>query len=747
MRNAVRLSMILAGFTAMASQIIYVRELLIVFYGNELSISFILSSWLISGAIGSALLGRFSGLVKQKIPVFSFCQIILAILLPAGILAARFIKSALHINPGEVLPLFPIMALSFLILMPICAMLGFMFSLGCRIYGSGSGKGAVRIGNVYILEAAGSLIGGALTSVILIKLFAALDLMWLLSILNIFAAFILAIFAAKTPAKKAVIRSALTLLFFFVLIWYVGIIRQVNEYSLRKQWQGYDLIASKNSIYGNIAIAKKEESYSFFDNGLHLYTVPDRMNSEEAAHLALLEHPNPEKVLLIGGGAGGLAGEILKEPVKSLDYVELDPVIISMARDHLPDNYYDALKDKRVSIKNTDGRFFVKTTKEKYDCVIVRVGDPYTSQINRYYTVEFFKEVKNILNDGGVLSFGLTSSESYISRPLGEFISSIYLSLKDVFKDVLVMPGETAYLISSDRQDYLTYDYDILEKRTRERSLDTKYVREYYLFSKLSAQNLSYIKSVIDTNKAVRLNHDFTPSTYYYGLIFWATLFKDSILGKLLASLNERVLWEGMGIFLAVLILALAALKRSFKRAALTALAIGGFSTMAFQILLLLAFQIIHGYLFYKLGIILTAFMAGLAAGAIFAVRIIERLGKERTFLLAVQGDLLIYSIILPVFFLRSGSDILFPVMSVLAGFIGGSQFPLVNRILLIKGGEPGRLGGLTYGVDLFGSFFGALLTGVLFVPILGIVKTCIAIAIINLAMLGLLAFNVSIEE
>jgi spermidine synthase len=187
--------------------------------------------------------------------------------------------------------------------------------------------------------------------------------------------------------------------------------------------------------------------------------------------------------------------------------------------------------------------------------------------------------------------------------------------------------------------------------------------------------------------------------------------------------------------------------KRSFRRTALIAIAAGGFSTMAFQILLLLAFQIMYGYLFYKLGIILTAFMAGLALGAVFAVRAIEKLGKERYFLAAVQGDFILYSLILPVFFLKGGSSALFPVMSAIAGFIGGSQFPIAARALSGENENTGRAGGLTYGTDLFGSFFGAIFTGVLLVPILGIPKTCIALAAINTVVLALLVLNLRVEE
>ena len=485
MRRAIRLSIILMGFTAMASQIIITRELFIVFYGNELSISFILAGWLIAGAIGSAGLGRFADRIKYKMTVFSLCQTALGLILPSCIVAARLIKPLLNINAGQAVPLFPVISLSFLVLAPVCIMLGFMFSLGCGIYESPSGSSAIKIGNVYILEAAGSLIGGALTSVVLIKLFDAVNIAAFFTVLNISAAFLLMVSSKETRMNRPLAASALVLFLAVIMMWPAGGFRRIEEYSLKKQWHGYGLVASRNSIYGNIAVVKKGENFSFFENGFHLYTIPDKLNSEEAAHMALLEHPDPEDVLLIGGGSGGLAEEILKEPVKKLDYVELDPLIINMAETYLPDSYYRALKDERVSIKNVDGRFFVKTAKEKYDCVIVHVGDPYTAQINRYYTVEFFKEVKNILKPGGILSLAMTSSESYISRPLGEFLSSVYFSLKEVFGDVLIMPGDTAYFIASGRGGYLTYDYKVLEKRTGERSLDTQYMREYYLFSKL----------------------------------------------------------------------------------------------------------------------------------------------------------------------------------------------------------------------------------------------------------------------
>ena len=750
MRRVITFSIILTGFTAMAAQIIYMRELLVVFYGNELSISFILAGWLISGALGSAVFGRFADRIDSKIKAFSLCQMTLGILLIVGIVAVKFVKTFLGVNPGQIVGLFPIIVASSVILAPICILMGFIFSLGCRIYASerSADEGAKGIGSVYILEAIGSIIGGAVTSFVLIRLFDALHIVAIFAFLNILAAFVL--------KRKAFFAFLLVMI---VALWSFGGLKTVERYSLRKQWPGYEVLSSKNSIYGNILIARRGEAYTLFNNGLLSFTIPDKPIAEEAVHLALLEHKDPKRVLLIGGGVGGLIEEILKHGIERVDYVELDPLIIEISETYLPESYYRSLKDPRVSIKNVDGRFFVKSTKDLYDCVIIHAGDPYTAEGNRYYTAEFFNEIKHRLKEGGLISFGLTSSESYISRPLAEFLRSIYATLRSVFNEVFIIPGETACFLASDSIGGLTYDNKILEERTVARKLDTQYVRDYYLFSKLSPEKIAYSEKIIKNGEGAIINHDSRPIAYYYGLIFWTTLFRDSAISNILRSVTESVVWRSIGVFMILLTLISLLYRRSFKRTTLMAMMTGGFSSMAFQLLILLTFQTMYGYLFYKLGVILTAFMAGLALGAILVVLFSNQV-RNRVMLIAVQGDFILFSVLLGVIFSKFCPGALFPVLSAIAGFIGGAQFAIANKILLGQkedAGRPacphencsqaGRVGGLSYGVDLFGSFLGALLTGIFLIPILGIPKTCFAVAIINAAVLMLLFINMRVEE
>ena len=752
-KKIISFAVIVFGFTAMASQIVFMRELLIVFYGNELSIGLILGAWLIAGAVGSSILGSLSDKIKNRITLFSLCQIGLSLFIPTNILLLRSLRSTLNILPGEATSIFLMIVSSFIIVAPICLIIGFMFSLACRVYQNKTDSPESSIARVYMLEAVGAILGGLFTSFILIRMFSSITIAGILSSLNIIAAFILFIFS-KENKFKAALYSALSVTCLVIFsFWISHAWEKLDKYSLEKQWYPEKLISSKNSIYGNIVLTKKADEFSFFDTGLHLYTVPDRQAAEEAVHFTLLEHPAPQDVLLIGGGVGGLIEEIIKHPVQRVDYLELDPLIIKTAKDYLPVEYYAPLENKKVSLKNIDARLFIKNTDRKYDCIIMNLGDPRTAQLNRYYTVEFFKEANKILKEGGIISFGVTSSENYINEELQNFLSSLYFSLQEVFPDIKVIPGDTAYFLASNKNGALSYDYKYLMKQARERNLDIKYVREYYLFSRLSPQRLLYIDNAVKRRNGAKINYDFRPVSYYYNTIFWSSYFRDSLFSKILKAATGPRVWK-VAFFIYALIIFFAVTmircKNHLNKAVLTAVMATGFSEITFQVLILLSFQIIYGYLFYKLGFILTSFMIGLALGSYLIIKMMPKLKRPRQAFIWTQVSICIYPLILPLLFywlvtakneavLWAGSNILFALLPVAAGFIGGFQFPLANKICLQDNKDVGRIAGLSYGLDLLGSCLGALLAGVILVPVLGITQTCFLVAGLNCAILVIL--------
>ena len=139
--------------------------------------------------------------------------------------------------------------------------------------------------------------------------------------------------------------------------------------------------------------------------------------------------------------------------------------------------------------------------------------------------------------------------------------------------------------------------------------------------------------------------------------------------------------------------------------------------------------------------------MIGLILGGIIVTRIMDRLKDDlRTFMLAQVAVCIYPLILLGTFWMLKGgkayfwgANIIFPILPIIAGFIGGFQFPLATKIYLKHKTSVGRVAGLSYGVDLAGSCAGAFLVSAFLVPIIGIPNTCFAVVLLSVIALILL--------
>jgi spermidine synthase len=372
--------------------------------------------------------------------------------------------------------------------------------------------------------------------------------------------------------------------------------------------------------------------------------------------------------------------------------------------------------------------------------------------------LEFFEETRKILKRGGILSFGLSSSESYMSRESRDFLGSIYRTLVLSFPDVLVIPGETAYFIASDGTGPLTYDHAAITDRAYAKGFDLKYVRDYYLSSRLSEENISFVrKSLVDTSRQ-GVNSDFKPISYYFDMVFWSARFKDSFFTKALRRTDSGIVLSVAGaaaLALTVLGVWLGSREGGFRSLSVMVVAANGFSQIVSQVVILLSFQIIYGYVYYKLGFIMTSFMIGLAIGGYRAIRAIPKTDNMGHRVVAAQLCMCLYPVILlQAIRLASasssdggswiGSNIVFTILPLISGFTGGYIFTLASKIFLDgrDGSSAGKSGGLIYGIDLIGSCVGALVAGTFLVPIIGIPGTCFVMAGINGAVLAGLAIS-----
>ena len=248
-------------------------------------------------------------------------EALIALALPSTIMAARASKGLFQSLPGELLGPGAMLLISLAVLSFFCVLSGWLFAAGSRLFADEvKASMAEATGTVYLLEAIGSGAGGILASLLLIRYLSAFEIALFLGLLNLLAATTITVpMKAHRPAILATLLGV-----FVFLIFPIGS-DWLEAISLAKLWRGFLLVATRNSVYGNLAVVETEGSRTVFENGLVIFNVPDPAAAEEAVHYALFEHPSPNSVLLIGGGLNGSLAQALQHPnLRRLDYVELN---------------------------------------------------------------------------------------------------------------------------------------------------------------------------------------------------------------------------------------------------------------------------------------------------------------------------------------------------------------------------------------------------------------------------------------
>jgi spermidine synthase len=533
----------------------------------------------------------------------------------------------------------------------------------------------------------------------------------------------------------------------------------LDDATLRWQWP--NLVFAADSPYGRLTIEGSAGQRIFFQNGLLAFETQGTF-PEQVVHFPLLAHPNPRRVLLIGGGVAGDLNEVLKQPVASVTYVELDPLLIKAAQAFLPPEDSAALADPRVTLILADGRQYVRQCSEAkhciFDAVILDLPEPATGTVNRFYTREFFAQVRTILSPVGILALALPSAENYRSPELARRNGSIYHTLRATFPDLLVLPGEHDFFLASDSA--LESDPAVLAQRLTERGIVTRQVTPAYIKYVFSTDRFARVRQELEANSGVRLNSDLQPICYYYDLALWLSRFYPNLRGvfesaslvnpSTLPSVAGQILWW------VVVPLALVALLARWQRrwAVPIAIACIGLSQMALEMVTLFGFQVTYGYVYAEVSLIVTASMAGLALGGAISDRLLacwsfivegqgcsERGKRARQTLVILQASVVVCSGVLLLILLAPfhPTAAIFLLFALLAGCLTGMAFPLaVAANLASVEGDAGHVVGRLYGADLVGGCLGAASSAVFLVPVLGIPQTCSVVALVGLV--GLLA-------
>jgi spermidine synthase len=391
------------------------------------------------------------------------------------------------------------------------------------------------------------------------------------------------------------------------LLFTVFLIPELESWSRKMLWGDFDTLENRNSVYGNLTVVENEDSRTLFINSLAAFTSPDEEAAEESVHFALLQHPNPEGLLLIGAGFNGSLEQALQhQSLKRIDWVELDPEVLELGQLFFAEQYSAIQGNPLVEIHRTDGRLFLRSSSENYDVIIVNLPEPKTAQLNRFYTLEFFQEARQRLNQNGLISFHVSGAENYISDQLAAFLACLHRTLKEVFPDVMLFPGSRIHFFAATQVGVLVNDPELLIERLRSREVHTQYVREYYLPFRLMPDRMKDLEEQLISQKDTGINKDFTPVAYHFNMRLWSTHFHRGYLWLMTLADRAGFLIVLSAILATTLIVSLLNSARrggeSFRRhAAGHCTWAMGFTMLALEILLLLGFQAVYGYVYHRL--------------------------------------------------------------------------------------------------------------------------------------------------
>ncbi len=670
MNKLLFLSLSTLGISSIITQLILLREFLTVFSGNELVYGLILANWFLLTGLGSYL-GRSLILARNKIAVWISFQIIIAIL---PLLQITFIRSIpVLFFRGLSLGVDRIYYLSLLILAPYCLITGVLLTFACILFT----KRNISLGKVYFFDSLGNILGGFIFSFLFVYLLNSFETAYVVLVLNLLCASLLSIkFKHRILSVLCVL---ITLLATFLIT------TGPNMRTLSHMY-GEPILYAESSPYGHVVVTESRDQLNVYENGKVLFSSENLAQNEEDVHLVMLQHASPKNILLVSGGISGIVPELEKYNVSRIDYVELDPLVLQVSS-----RYSDEYNNPKVHAFQTDARQFIKSTEKKYDVIILNLPDPLNLQLNRYYSTEFFQEVKNALSEKGIFSLSLTGYQAYINKETGSLYSSIWQSLNVVFDNVIAVPAQQTYFIAS--RSNLTFDYDDLFTIKK---IPTIYLTRPYLQDILKGDRLTDLTHAL--SETTPPNSDFKPVSYYLSVKRWADQMQT-----------------GMPIFMFIVVVLVLIFVFRLDKAGLSIFTTGITASSVLLILITL-FEIEYGYVYSQIGVIITLFMIGLAVGSGIANK------KPKLLQLWMCELLLSLSSLLPlviVFGDFPSERYVIYFLSVWISGLTGSEWVFASQGTKAS---PEKSASLLYTADFAGAFIGALTMATLLIPLLGIV-------------------------
>ena len=289
-------------------------------------------------------------------------------------------------------------------------LIGFEIPLVMETYKTARKEQNVFLSRVLAADYIGGLLGSIIFPFILVPYAGLIRAAIIMGLINLFVVLLILVKNGRKLSHVLTLSTSTAL----VLLASLLVISSSIERSLTTKNYQDEVVYFKTTPYQKIVVTKRQDDVRLFLNDQLQFSSRDEARYHETlVHSAMTSSQTIKNVLILGGGDGLAAREVLKyQAVSSITDVDIDPAMTALARDNwqLAKLNHKSFSNPKVHIVNRDAEQFVRQTKNKYDVVIVDLVDPANERIARLFSTDFYREISSVMNPGGVFMTQATST-------------------------------------------------------------------------------------------------------------------------------------------------------------------------------------------------------------------------------------------------------------------------------------------------------------------------------------------------
>ena len=475
--------MVVSGFTAMVYEVIWARQLVLIFGSTTYAYTSMLVIFLIGISLGSFSINRFFKDNNKNLYYFVVCELIISLLIIWGTyyykdLIYIFNKLAANISPEGFI--IPIMSVSFLLIFPATYVFGVLFPLSIKLFTPDYKQISERTGLIYSFNTLGCILGSIATGFILIPLIGLKYTIITGACLNLVIAAIIIIIPSKNTETKGILGlSTLALIFIFFMFsakWQEQVITSgtylnksnntlISKNSYLDSLTKKDVVYYKEGQHSTVSVvenkSKNKTNYTLYSNGkIEASTYfRDMRNQIAISYIPALLMNKHGDALIIGMGSGITASVLAQFPFKNIELVELEQAILGASK-FFSNFYGNPLENKKIKYIIDDARNYLKVIDKKYDLILSEPSNVWVNGVANLFTREYYHIVKQRLKSDGILCQWI---QIYDLKP--KSIISVLKAMREEFKYVYLCHTKTSqdYVFLASQKP-IKIDFDTIKK-------------------------------------------------------------------------------------------------------------------------------------------------------------------------------------------------------------------------------------------------------------------------------------------